>query len=299
MSVNLLNLAACTLNYYINASGQPTAGSGDMYSELISVSAGEKIWFYGIAGKAGNRRVHGYTSNGTWQQQLGVVSATLNNAFDSGGLTIPSGISAIRVSFNQNDQQAMVEKGSKTSYTPYGEPSGGGGGSGNNGGSVHFRLPLSGISTHKSINPSILKLITSSGEYQYDGSTAITIDISNSAVSGADILTGDPKIGLSGGAITNTSVVFNGSQDITLAVSKLDAGYITLGTLSVDHGGTGKTSWTAGGLLYASGTTTLGQIAAGTDGQILQQSTSGPKWVNTSTLTVGSASVAESLQNGN
>lgn len=189
----------------------------------------------------------------------------------------------------------MIEKGSKTSYQPYGEVSGGGG----NNGAIHFRLPLSGTSTHKSINPSILKIITSSGEFEYDGSNSITVNISNSYVAGADVLTGDPRLGLSGGAITTNSVVFNGSDDITLIVDKLDAGYISLGTLSVEHGGTGKASWTAGGLLYASSATVLGQIAVGNIGQILQQSSSGPNWVDTSTLSVGSAAVAETLQNGN
>lgn len=104
ISKNLLNLAACTLNYYLNAQGNPTASNGDLYSDLISVSAGEKLWVYGISGKSGNRRLHGYNDNGVWIQQIAVISTTLNNTYDTGGVTIPSGISFIRFSFNQNDQ---------------------------------------------------------------------------------------------------------------------------------------------------------------------------------------------------
>jgi len=185
----------------------------------------------------------------------------------------------------------MIEKGSKTAYEPYYENSAAGG--------VSFRLPLSGISTHKSINPSILKIITSAGTFNYDGSVAVNIDISDSIVSQASALSGNPTISLSGGAITNTGTVFNGADNITIQVNKLDAGYISLGTLAVERGGTGKTSWTAGGLVYASANTTLSQVAVGNAGQLLQQTNNGPQWVSTSTLEVGSATVADALTGGN
>ena len=52
------------------------------------------------------------------------------------------------------------------------------------------------------------------------------------------------------------------------------------GTLGVTHGGTGKASWTANRLVYASASTTLNQLAFPTTvGSVLRQGTSGaPYW---------------------
>ncbi len=48
--------------------------------------------------------------------------------------------------------------------------------------------------------------------------------------------------------------------------------------LSVDQGGTGFSSYTAGDLLYASGATTLSKLNIGTEGQVLKVSTGAPVW---------------------
>lgn len=72
------------------------------------------------------------------------------------------------------------------------------------------------------------------------------------------------------------------------------------GTLGVGNGGTGKSSWTANQIVYASASNTLSQLGAGTSGQILKSNgSSAPSWVNQSTLSVGNATKATQDGNGN
>lgn len=75
---------------------------------------------------------------------------------------------------------------------------------------------------------------------------------------------------------------------------------LTVGTIGVAYGGTGKSSWTANGIIYASTSSTLSQLSLGTAGYILQSGgTSTPLWVNPSTLNVASAIKATQDGNGN
>lgn len=75
---------------------------------------------------------------------------------------------------------------------------------------------------------------------------------------------------------------------------------LTIGTMGVAYGGTGKSSWTANGIIYASASGTLSQLSLGTAGYILQSGgTSAPSWVNPSTLNVASAIKATQDGNGN
>lgn len=75
---------------------------------------------------------------------------------------------------------------------------------------------------------------------------------------------------------------------------------LTVGIIGVAYGGTGKSSWTTNGLVYASATNTLSQLSLGTAGYILQSGgTSAPSWVNPSTLNVASATKATKDGNGN
>lgn len=75
---------------------------------------------------------------------------------------------------------------------------------------------------------------------------------------------------------------------------------LTIGTIGVAYGGTGKSSWTANGIIYASASGTLSQLSLGTAGYILQSGgTSAPSWVNPSTLNVASATKATQDGNGN
>lgn len=75
---------------------------------------------------------------------------------------------------------------------------------------------------------------------------------------------------------------------------------LTVGTMGVAYGGTGKSVWTANGIIYASASGTLSQLSLGTAGYILQSGgTSAPSWVNPSTLNVASATKATQDGNGN
>lgn len=75
---------------------------------------------------------------------------------------------------------------------------------------------------------------------------------------------------------------------------------LTVGTMGVAYGGTGKSVWTANGIIYASASGTLSQLSLGTAGYILQSGgASAPSWVNPSTLNVASATKATQDGNGN
>lgn len=75
---------------------------------------------------------------------------------------------------------------------------------------------------------------------------------------------------------------------------------LTVGTMGVAYGGTGKSSWTANGIIYASASGTLSQLSLGTAGYILQSGgTSAPSWINPSTLNVAGAIKATQDGNGN
>lgn len=75
---------------------------------------------------------------------------------------------------------------------------------------------------------------------------------------------------------------------------------LTVGTMGVAYGGTGKSSWTANGIIYASASGILSQLSLGTAGYILQSGgTSAPSWVNPSILNVASATKATQDGNGN
>jgi hypothetical protein len=155
---------------------------------------------------------------------------------------------------------------------------------------IDFRLPLSNTSTHKSVNPSLLRIITSNGTQEYDGSTLVEVNVSGSTVAAANALANSVTISISGGAITSSGATFDGANNTTIAVTQLDADYMTKGTLGVKYGGTGKTTWTAGALIYASAATTLGQIAVGNAGEILTQTANGPAWTAINQIAVGAAS---------
>ena len=98
------------------------------------------------------------------------------------------------------------------------------------------------------------------------------------------------SVGVSGGS---TGMSFNNSP-IT------SSGTMTMsGTLDVDNGGTGLTSYTAGDLLYASGTSTLAKIAIGSTGKVLKVDSNGlPAWAtdtNTGLTSVGITETGNAL----
>lgn len=87
-----------------------------------------------------------------------------------------------------------------------------------------------------------------------------------------------------------------GSETATFArgdhVHPLPALTSCTGTLTVGKGGTGKTSWTTGGLIYASAATTLAQVAVGSAGQYLKSDGSKPTWASFGNLTLKTTNTA-------
>lgn len=87
---------------------------------------------------------------------------------------------------------------------------------------------------------------------------------------------------------TNVTLTLGGSASTAL----LNAASLTLGwtgQLAVGRGGTGLASYTAGDLVYASGTTTISKLAIGTSNQILTSSGTAPQWTSASSISIGTA----------
>ena len=79
------------------------------------------------------------------------------------------------------------------------------------------------------------------------------------------------SVGVSGGS---TGMSFSNSPITT-------SGTMTMsGTLDVDNGGTGFSSYTVGDILYADGTASLKKLAIGSAGQVLKVSSGVPSWQN-------------------
>ena len=105
----------------------------------------------------------------------------------------------------------------------------------------------------------------------YNGSTPVTIAISNTGVSAATY----------GSASSVPAIVVNAQGQITSATDTsiaIAASQVTSGTLAVARGGTNLASYTAGDLLYASATTTLSKLALGTQGYVLRAGATAPEW---------------------
>ena len=107
-------------------------------------------------------------------------------------------------------------------------------------------------------------------------------------------------VGLGNVYSSSNTTTFDGSVDVdgqTVSGSTHKTVPIT-GTLGVAHGGTGKTTLTANGVLYGAGTGNIGATAAGSAGFILQAngSSSAPSWLDPSNLTVGKANTLSSAK---
>jgi len=105
----------------------------------------------------------------------------------------------------------------------------------------------------------------------YNGSTPVTIAISNTGVSAATY----------GSASIVPVIVVNAQGQITSATDTsiaIAASQVTSGTLAVARGGTNLASYTAGDLLYASATTTLSKLALGTQGYVLRAGATAPEY---------------------
>ena len=94
---------------------------------------------------------------------------------------------------------------------------------------------------------------------------------------------------LSGVAVTTFA---GGTTGLTPATAT--SGAVTLaGTLVAANGGTGQSSYTAGDLLYATGSTALSKLGIGTNGQALVVSGGTLTWATASATTVNALTIAK------
>ena len=99
-------------------------------------------------------------------------------------------------------------------------------------------------------------------------------------------------ISINGNQITSGTVgssYISGSYSGITGVGTLTAGIWNASVINADYGGTGYASYTAGDILYASGTTALSKLGIGTANQILTSSGSAPQWTSGSSISVGTA----------
>jgi hypothetical protein len=91
----------------------------------------------------------------------------------------------------------------------------------------------------------------------------------------------DADIAINGNQITSGTVgsaYISGSYTGITGVGTLTAGTWNADAIQPLYGGTGLTSYTAGDLIYASGTSALSKLGLGTQGQVLVAGASAPTW---------------------
>jgi hypothetical protein len=102
----------------------------------------------------------------------------------------------------------------------------------------------------------------------------------------------DTNIAIDGNQITSGTVgssYISGSYTGITGVGTLTTGTWNASTIQAAYGGTGLTSYTAGDLVYANGTTSLTSLALGSTGYVLVAGAGAPTYAAQSTLDVGNA----------
>lgn len=105
-------------------------------------------------------------------------------------------------------------------------------------------------------------------------------------------------ISINGNQITSGTIgsaYISGSYTGITGVGTLTAGTWNATKIDPAYGGTGLSSYSAGDLIYATGTTTLAKLTLATSGYVLTAGSSAPQYVAQSTLSVGSATNATNV----
>ena len=95
--------------------------------------------------------------------------------------------------------------------------------------------------------------------------------------SNATVLQTARTIAISGN-VTGTATSFDGSGNISIPVTAIDAGGITAGTLGVARGGTAASTLTAENVIIGNGTSAVKFVAPGTSGNVL--TSNGSAWLS-------------------
>ena len=118
---NLFDRATVTNGYYISATGQIVANEASMYSDYIKVKPSTTYTISLISGSSGNAvRVHSYTSDKNWIEQLSEVTTGVEGSSYSATFTTSSNAEYIRFGCRQAQIDIQIERGSTaTTYAPY------------------------------------------------------------------------------------------------------------------------------------------------------------------------------------
>ena len=127
-------------------------------------------------------------------------------------------------------------------------------------------------------------------------------DVPVFAVNAQGQLTGvtNTPISINGNQITSGTVgsaYISGSYTGITGVGTLTAGTWNGSTITEIYGGTGQSSYTAGDLLYATGSSALSKLAIGSSTFILASNGSAPGWTDPASITVGNATNATNADN--
>lgn len=113
-------------------------------------------------------------------------------------------------------------------------------------------------------------------------------------------------------SVTNTNISINGNQITSgtvgsayisgsytgiTGVGTLTAGTWNGSTIDAGYGGTGQSSYVAGDILYASGTSALSKLSIGSSTFVLTSNGSAPGWTDPASITVGNATNATNADN--
>lgn len=166
---------------------------------------------------------------------------------------------------------------------------------------TQFGAPLTysagtGLSESPAYTFNIANTTVAAGTYG-GAATAVTLAIN---AQGQITSATDVSIAIAASAITSGTVDsarISGSYTGITGVGTLTAGTWNATTIAVGSGGTGLTTYTAGDLIYASGTATLSKLALGTTTYVLVAGAAAPEYVAQSTLSVGSATTATNATN--
>ena len=133
-----------------------------------------------------------------------------------------------------------------------------------------------------------------------DGDDFLFSDATDNAAKFGNLSQLKTYINAAAGSVTSVGVS-GGTTGFSFSSSPItSAGTMTMsGTLDVDNGGTGLTSYTTGDILYASNSSTLAKLAIGSSGQVLKVAGTGiPSWAadtNTGLTSVGITETGSAL----
>lgn len=119
-SKQLINPDNLMQDVWIGDNGAIIPMQDRVVSELIPVSVGETIYFYGYSNDEVDKLLYGYDNQGNGVEELGIAPGDDFYEVDWNIVaTIPEGVSQIRVNYSKFDQNVMLERGTKTQYEPY------------------------------------------------------------------------------------------------------------------------------------------------------------------------------------